>query len=79
VLEHHVGAADGVGLVVQLLAEDLELGLGLSERTWSSATDNMPPVPQAGSKSVRTTPGPVSTSSSSAKSKFTMSRMTSRG
>ncbi len=28
-LQHHVGAADGVGLVVELLAEDLEPGGGV--------------------------------------------------
>ena len=48
-LDHHVRAADGVGLGVVVLAEDLELGVGVQLAEYSSATDSMPPVPQAGS------------------------------
>ena len=46
---------------------------------YSSATASMPPVPQAGSKSVRTMPFLTRRSRSGAKSRFTISRMTSRG
>src|SRR4029450_2106510 len=39
----------------------------------------MPPVPQAGSRSLRTVPGVASSLSSSMNRMFTISRMTSRG
>lgn len=45
----------------------------------SSAALSMPPVPQAGSMTVRTTPGTVRASASGATSRLTISLMTSRG
>jgi hypothetical protein len=56
-LQHHVGAADGVGLGVELLAEHLQVGVRVQLARRSSATDSIPPVPQAGSNRVRTTTG----------------------
>ena len=52
---------------------------GLRLRRYSSDTDSMPPVPQAGSSIVLTIPGLVSRSSSSTNRRLTMSRITSRG
>jgi hypothetical protein len=45
----------------------------------SSAAVSMPPVPHAGSSTVFTMPGVVTSGSSGASSRFTMSLMTSRG
>jgi hypothetical protein len=46
---------------------------------YSSATASIPPVPQAASSIVRTMPFFTSRSRSGANSRFTISRMTSRG
>ncbi len=78
-LEHHVGAADGVGLVVELLAEHLQAGVGV-ERAQVVLGDGQHAARPAGRVEERPDDaGPVSISSSSAKSRLTIRRMTSRG
>ena len=48
-LGDHVGLADRIRLVVDLLAVQREPGFGVALRSRSSATESMPPVPAVGS------------------------------
>ena len=78
-LEHHVRAADRVGLGVQLLAEDLQAGVGV-EGAQVILGHREHPAGAAGRVEERLLdPGVWSSSSSSMKSRFTIRRITSRG
>ena len=85
-LHEEVGLADREGLGVHLLAEEVDVGVGVdagalggSPRMCSLAMLSMPPEPQQGSQTVRTTPLLGIRSSSPASSRSTIRWTTSRG